>query len=212
MGKFSLFNGLTETEVEAIVNDPECEQVQYKADSVIYSADDYRRAVGVLLSGKAVAKSGDDNGVIVRCLSKGDCFGVAAVFAKDGKPYVSSITAKTDCNILFLPEAVIARLVSQYKSFAANYISFLTGRIQYLNRLVGAYSSPNVETKLARFVSAYVDGEDVPFDLNMTSLSKSLGIGRASLYRALDSLEAAGVIRRDSKRILITDIKKLKQY
>ena len=60
--------------------------------------------------------------------------------------------------------------------------------------------------------TAYVDGEDVPFDLNMTSLSKSLGIGRASLYRALDSLEANGVIKRNSKRIIITDIKKIKEY
>ena len=212
MSKIPLFNGLTDAEIQSIVNDSECEQAQYKADSVVYSADEFRHAVGIILSGKAVAKSADDSGVIVRCLSKGDCFGVAAVFANGDKPYVSSITAKTDCTVLFMPESVISRFISQYKNFAVNYIRFLTGRIQYLNRLVNAYSSPNVETKLARFIAAYVDGEDVPFDLNMTSLSKSLGIGRASLYRALDSLEAGGVIKRDSKRIIITDIKKIKQY
>ncbi len=212
MSKISLFKGLSDAEIETIVNHPECTQESFKANSEIYSAGQYRRAVGVLLSGKAVAKSGDNNGVIVRCLSKGECFGVAAVFATDDKPYVSSIITKSDCTVLFIPEEVIQIFIAKYNTFAINYISFLTGRIQYLNRLVSAYSSPNVETKLARFISAYIDGEDVPFDLNMTSLSKSLGIGRASLYRALDSLEDAGVIRRDSKRILITDIKKLKQY
>ena len=212
MSKFPLFNGLTDAEVQAILSDSECEQVQFKSGEVIYSADKVRQAVGIILSGKAVAKNGDDNGVIVRCLSKGDCFGVAAVFAYNDKPYVSVITSKTDCTVLFMPESVITRAINQYKPFAVNYIGFLTGRIQYLNRLVSAYSSPNDETKLARFVAAYVDGEDVPFDLNMTSLSKSLGIGRASLYRALDSLEANGVIKRDSKRIIITDIKKIKEY
>lgn len=212
MSKFPLFNGLTEAEVQSIVEHPECEQILFKANSTIYSADQFRHAIGVILSGKAVAKNGDDSGVIVRCLSKGDCFGVAAVFVHNGKPYVSNITAKTDCTVLFIPESVISVCLTQYKNFAVNYVSFLTGRIQYLNRLVSAYSSPNVETKLARFISAYVDGEAVPFDLNMTSLSKSLGIGRASLYRALDSLESNGVIKRDSKRIIITDIKKIKQY
>ena len=212
MSKIPLFNGLTDTEIQGILNDAECDQVQFKADSVIYSGDHFRRAIGIILSGKAVAQNGDDNGVIVRCLSKGDCFGVAAVFAYNDKPYVSVISAKTDCTVLFMPESVITRCINQYKPFAANYIVFLTGRIQYLNRLVSAYSSPNVETKLARFISAYVDGEVVPFDLNMTSLSKSLGIGRASLYRALDSLEESGVIKRDSKRIVVTDIEKIKQY
>lgn len=212
MSKFPLFKDLTEGQIQAIVNDAECEQIQFASGDVIYSADKYRHAIGVVLSGKAVAKNGDDNGVIVRCLSKGDCFGVAALFVYNDKPYVSAIVAKTDCTVLFMPESVITRCINEYQPFAANYITFLTSRIQYLNRLVSAYSSPNVETKLARFISAYVDGEAVPFDLNMTSLSKSLGIGRASLYRALDSLEENGVIKRDSKRIIITDIKKIKQY
>ena len=71
MSKFPLFNGLTDAEVQAILSDSECEQAQFKSGEVIYSADKVRQAVGIILSGKAVAKNGDDNGVIVRCLSKG---------------------------------------------------------------------------------------------------------------------------------------------
>ncbi len=211
MVKFTLFDGMTPEEIDLITSNKDCPKVVYKPNELIYSADNYRKAVGILLSGKAIAKNTDDSGVIVRCLNKGDCFGVAAVFIESERLYVSEITAKSECTILFIPEQVLMNLIYKIPQFSVNYIRFLTGRIQYLNTLVNAYSSPNVETKLARFIAAYVSGQDVPFDLNMTSLSRSLGIGRASLYRALDSLQSEGIIKRDSKRIIITDIDKLKQ-
>ncbi|MBQ2387779.1 MAG: winged helix-turn-helix domain-containing protein, partial [Clostridia bacterium] len=43
-------------------------------------------------------------------------------------------------------------------------------------------------------------------------LSDRLGIGRASLYRALDDFEADGIIHRDGKNIFIKDINTLKKF
>ncbi len=209
MKTIGLFKNLSEAQINMIISDSRCETVAHKSGEDIYSADNFRRAVGIVLSGTAICNSSLNGGVTMRLLGEHDCFGVAAVFSLDTR-YVSYISAKTDCSVLFIPEAVISEAIEQIPQFAQNYISFLTTRIQYLNTLVDAYSSPRIEVRLARYIVAYVGGRDVPFNLNMTALSKSLGIGRASLYRALDELEGRGLINREDGKITVTDIDKLK--
>ncbi len=209
MRDIQLFSGLNDAQLQSIVTDSRCQTVDHKAGENIYSADNFRRAVGIILNGTAEANSSINGGVTMRLLNKYECFGVAAVFS-DGSQYVSYISAKTDCTVLFIPEQVISEAIERIPRFAKNYIAFLTTRIQYLNTLVDAYSSPNVEVRLARYIVAYVGGREVPFNLNMTALSKSLGIGRASLYRALDELARAGLISRRDGKITVTNIEKLK--
>ncbi len=209
MKNIGLFKGLVDTEIDSICFDDRCETVSHKAGEDIYSADNFRHAIGIVLSGTAVCNSSLNGGVTMRMLSQHECFGVAAVFSDDTR-YVSYISAKTDCTVLFIPEEVISEAIERIPIFARNYIAFLTTRIQYLNTLVDAYSSPNIEVRLARYIVAYVGGRGVPFDLNMTALSKSLGIGRASLYRALDELENNKLINRENGKITVTDIDKLK--
>ena len=43
------------------------------------------------------------------------------------------------------------------------------------------------------------------FELNRKKTSELISTGRASLYRALDSLASSGVITYDSKKIYIND-------
>ncbi len=209
MKNICLFKDLSDAQINSIISDSRCKTVFHKAGEDIYSADNFRRAIGIVLSGTAVCSSSLNKGVTMRLLSKHECFGVAAVFSSDTR-YVSYISAKTECTVLFIDEEVISEAIECIPQFARNYIFFLTTRIQYLNTLVDAYSSPSIEVRLARYIVAYVGGRDVPFNLNMTALSKSLGIGRASLYRALDELEKSGLIMRESGKITVTDIKKLK--
>ncbi len=209
MNNIGIFKGLSESELDSIIYDSRCETVLHKAGEDIYSADKFRRAIGIVMSGTAICNSSLNGGVTMRLLSKHECFGVAAVFSGDTR-YVSYISAKTECTVLFIPEEVISEAIERISNFARNYITFLTTRIQYLNTLVDAYSSPSIEVRLARYIVAYVGGRDVPFNLNMTALSKALGIGRASLYRALYELEKQCLITRKNGRINVTDIEKLK--
>ncbi len=210
MKNISIFKNLSDFEISSVVSDARCETVFHKAGEDIYSADKFRKAVGIVISGTAICSSSLNGGVTMRLLCEHECFGVAAVFSGDTR-YVSYISAKSDCKVLFIPEEVISEAIERIPAFARNYIYFLTTRVQYLNTLVDAYSSPNVEIRLARYIVAYVGGRDVPFDLNMTALSKSLGIGRASLYRALDELEGKRLITRERGKIIVTDIEKLKK-
>ncbi len=203
-----LFDGLPKGVYEDIKNDKRCRIECYAPGDVIYTADNFERSLGLIINGSAVVKSHGGSGVIVRRLEADDCFGAAALFSQR-ENYVSEITALKNCSVLFIPEDVIKAFMERYPRLSLNYIRFLTGRIEYLNTLVDAYSSSTVISKVSKFIYAHQLGSGVPFGFNLTELSKSLGIGRASLYRALDELENSGAIKKDGKNISVLDLDKL---
>lgn len=203
-----LFEGLPKGVLDEIKNDKQCRMEHYAPGEVIYTADRFERSLGLITDGSAVVKNHGGAGVIVRYLEADDCFGAAALFSKR-ESYVSEITAVRRCSVLFIPEDVIKSFMERYPRLSLNYIRFLTGRIEYLNTLVDAYSSSTVISKVSKFIYAHQVGSDVPFGFSLTELSKSLGIGRASLYRALDELENSGAIKKDGKNISVLDLDKL---
>ena len=61
------------------------------------------------------------------------------------------------------------------------------------------------QTDTAGKVADDQDGETAELDCSITDLACRLGVSRASLYRALDGLEAAGSIARKGRRVRIVD-------
>lgn len=210
MNSSILFKGIPAEAANRIKDAPECFAKRFSSEAVIYSETDFCKAIGIVQEGSAVVKSAGSDSVVIRRLEAGDCFGVAAVFG--GEEYVSKIIAESECEVLFIPETVMKKYMKEYPELCFNYISFLTGRIKYLNVLVDAYSSPSVTVKLAKFIYAHMMGSDVPFGFTLMELSRSLAVGRASLYRALDELSALGIIEKDGKLISVKDPQKLERY
>ena len=83
--------------------------VSFKKGDVIYGETDFRRALGILLSGKAKATPLSNDSTVLNVFAPGAVFGAAAVFS-DGGEYVSRITAESDCKVLFLDEAALSAL------------------------------------------------------------------------------------------------------
>ena len=71
-------------------------------------------------------------------------------------------------------------------------LRYLTGRIRFLSGRLQSLAQPGAEGKLARYLLAN-DGEG-QLTCPATDLAKRLGISRASLYRAFEAMEQAGLI------------------
>ena len=205
----SLFDGLDEAYVSALLADPSCTVKTFAKGEVIFDPEHFTRHIGVILAGSARVMSRPHGGVTIRVLSKDMCFGVAAQYT-DAETYVSCIVAQEPCRVLLLPQQVMQERIRTSPQLAENYIRFLTGRIRYLNALIDAYSSPTVEAKLARYLVAYTEGNAAPLETGMSELARILGVGRASLYRAMDSFARQGWIRREGKTVTILDLSSLK--
>lgn len=130
-------------------------------------------------------------GVVLNTLSAGDSFGVAGLFTENDR-YVSDIRAVRPCRVLLLSAPALEQLFAADNAAALGYIRFLSGRICFLNQKLGRLyllfrggaHCGVAAGKYGRFPGGDPRG--------YSDLSRTLGIGRASLYRCLDGLEAQG--------------------
>ena len=193
-----LLNNLSETAKTEVIKQLGKPKT-YKKGDTIYSPDTFSRAVGLILSGRAEA-TGEN--VLKRAFSEGDTFGAAALFG-DEKQYISRITAKSDCEVLFVNEKQLVAVFEKYPSVSLNYIAFLSDRVRLLNKKISLYTCKGAGSKLYEYLVLNADENNRVTVTNMSLLAKAASLGRTSLYRALDELESKGMVRRDKNVIII---------
>ncbi len=127
-------------------------------------------------------------------------FGLATLFDKnDG--YISTLKAKSETTILLFSEAFVEKLIEESPEFSKRLILLLGEKIRYLNRRIDFYTSPTAEGKLYEYL--HTSAKEGYVEVSMSKLSEILDIGRASLYRALSSLEEKGEIKKQGKKIFL---------
>ena len=85
-----------------------------------------------------------------------------------------------------------------------NYLSYLNGRIRFLNKRLDAFSKNTVALRIMTFLTEESVG-NVYTVKSYTKLSEALCVSRATLYRALDVLENEHKIKRNGKEIQLTE-------
>lgn len=160
------------------------------------------RLLGVLLEGRLEIQSSDHGrSVILRELRAPGIFGAAALFCEEEAPF-SSIHAKCSSRILWISLEAVRALLAEDAPFREAYLTFLAGRVRFLNRKIRCFTAGSAERRLAMWLLSE-EGESVTLPASMTALADMLDIGRASLYRALDKLVEDGLILRDGRQITV---------
>lgn len=168
--------------------------------STIYSPGDFHKELGILLKGRVRVSKG---GLVVSELSSGDLFGAAALF-NDEPDYVSTLTARNKCRILFFSQDAVQQLIDKNGTVRQNYIRYLSGRIRFLSDKIDTLIQGSGERKLSSFLLSLCNEQgQVHLPCSMTELAARLNIGRASLYREMQKLEEAGILHREGKTIVI---------
>ncbi len=195
-----LFQALPPEALPALTQDLTAESCP--PGEVIYSPARFRKAMGVVLEGRLSVLKGQ--GLLLKVLGPGQCFGAAALFCP-AEDYVTTIQAKTAATLVFLPDHWLVALFEAHPQAAVAYITFLSQRVRFLNRKIDRFTAPSVrETVLGHLLAVSRDGVAV-VEGGYSGMARALNIGRASLYRALDSLEEEGRIRREGRRVLILE-------
>lgn len=192
-----LFQGVDERALRALAEEEGAGLVQFQP-GVVYSPQNFRRSLAVILSGQLQVTKG---ALAVSVLGPGDLFGAAALYS-DEPEFASTITAKGPSRCLMLEQQLVDRLLAEQGQIRENYLRYLTGRIRFLSGRLQALAQPGAEGKLARYLLSSGTGE---LTCSATQLSQRLGVSRASLYRAFAALEDSGLIRRTGKTITVID-------
>ena len=98
---------------------------------------------------------------------------------------------------------ILEELFAADHATALGYIRFLSGRICFLNQKLDAFTSSSAEGRIVVWLLENREGNQVVIPKGYADLSRILGIGRASLYRCLDGLEAQGALLRREREIEI---------
>lgn len=207
-----LFHGTAESVLSKMALGHDCEMAKYEKGDIIFTKQNFRRSLGIILEGSArvLKENADGHKIVMNILTMGDMFGAAALFNEE-EEYVSELCASEPCRIIFFSQRLIERGIERDYRLAENYIRYLSERILFLNRKIFFLTAGTAEQRLANFIinNLSENASDV-LTLTMVQLASELNISRASLYRALDSLSDAGAISKTGKNVRIADIEKLK--
>lgn len=187
--------------------------VTVDADRVAYSSEAEQLKVGVVISGvarvyTAVPDAGSAGHTLLRTLTAGSMFGIANLYA-EGEPFPTQIRTAEPCSILFLDGMAFRSWIESDPVALRNYLILQSKKLVFLNRKIAIFTAGSAEKKLALFLLENEVAQCVTPPCTMSELANLLNLGRASLYRALESLEESGLIRRQGKTILILDKKAL---
>ena len=171
----------------------------FPTGAMVYSPSHFCRCLGILLAGRLQVTKGT---LTVSYLEPGDLFGAAALYT-EAPEFVTTITARRSSRCLMLPQNSMDRLLAQDGPLRENYLCYLTGRIRFLSGRLQSLVQSGAEGKLARDLLANV--REGQLTCAATDLARRLGLSRASLYRAFQSLEESGLISRHGKTISISD-------
>lgn len=200
-----LFRGVEDAVITELIQERAPRVIKHKRGDEIYSSGG-EKLMGLIVNGKCeVRRDKPDGGrVVLNELSEKDSFGVLSIYSDEEFP--TRIFASINSTVLYFSDDDLTHFVNNCSQISHNLIVFLAGRISFLNKKIATFSGTRVEDRLAAFLlcerSAYGD-DSFPFNIQKTA--SEINAGRASVYRALDTLAAQHLITIADKKIFILD-------
>lgn len=200
-----VFRDCSRTLVQTALSCPDCTLHSFQSGQTLYRPNRFSRCLGILLSGSVRVTK---DALAISVLTPGDLFGAAALF-NDHPDYAATLTAISPCRVLLLTQELVSRLMDESPLIRDNYIRYLSGRICFLSGKIRSLAADSAEGKLKQHLLISLSPDRPRLDCPATELARRLGISRASLYRAFDSLEGQNLIRREGRTILVPNLKAL---
>lgn len=192
-----IFQSVNESKLEELVDGAQIKTFR-RGDELLSPSHD-GRTMGMILTGSAAVNKGR---AVISTLVPGDIFGAVTLFSDEPSP-ATTVTARVECSAVFFEKDAIAQLIEREPGAAVGFAAYLSARIRFLTRRIEALTAGDSASKLLSYLLEREQAGEVDIQ-SCAELARRLDIGRASLYRALDSLETSGDIRREGKKIFIT--------
>lgn len=135
----------------------------------------------------------------------------------DGGAYPASAAALTDVTIHYIPKQDLRAFCLEHPQVALKVLKVVGGRLRHLVGVIEELSFATVRQRFATLLLRLArskgerTGRGVEFTLPATNqeLASQLGTVRELVSRNLGSLQAAGVLRLEGRRVIVPEIKRL---
>ena len=185
---------------------------KFSPGQIVYSSDTEGDRIGILISGEAeIHTIGGEARTLLKAAKAGQMFGVANLYAADAA-FPTVIRAKTATEILFIEGDVFRAFIEGDPGVLRFYLEFLSKKIVYLNRKIATFTAGSAEHRLALFLLENQSEERFVPPYSMATLANLLGVGRASLYRAVDKLAEMSLVEHQNGCFRLLDPKALAAF
>ncbi len=198
------FRGLRDKTLETIFSEFDYSITEFSRGDVIYSPENYQRKIGFVLDGECEVMRirSDGDPVFLNTLSRYGSFGILSFLSQDAE-YPTQIKALRASSVLFISGDDMLAIIKKYPTVAMNVIAFLAERVSFLNKKMATFSEKSTSQKLASYLMRKFGESGSEFSVSRTRISAEINIGRASLYRDLDTFEKENLIKVNQKKIII---------
>ncbi len=207
-----LFSDIPENYINEKFNNDSVIIKEFEANTIAYSSQTEPIYVGIIISGSVRVYSGwREEKALLNTLHSGNIFGIANLY-DENEPFPSQIITVSNTKIAFIRGDTFKDFIENNDIAMKNYLRFLTKKIIYLNKKITTFTAGSSEKKLALFISEHTNENTFIPPCSISELSSILGIGRASLYRAIDILKENNIIEARKKNTFTVNIENLKKY
>ena len=212
-----LFGKLSPTELKLITNISRTKC--YKKNQIIFLEGEAYIGFYIVLSGgvKVYKLNGDGDEIVLHELSPFRSFAESSLFS-GSRFYTSCAQALEDSTLLYVPSTEFASLLGKNPALAIRVSEAFAVRLMELNQRIDQLAS-SVEGRVARYLLNEIqlnNSVKLPepfFNLMIPKkdLAGHLGIASETLSRTLRKLKEDKIIREVSKKIFVTNVKKLRE-
>ena len=205
---FSLFRGLSETEVQTIIARSSSFEKPIAKDAYVFQQGETPRYIYLLLEGGVQVEGLGPDGrrtILNRFTKPGTMF--AEVYAYlDRKTYDYSCIATEDTRVLCIPKELLMRHTDDplVRKLLFNMLSILSEKAYGLNQKLLIVMEQTLRQKILQYLHRVADEHGTAdLSFNREEMAAYLGTTRPSLSRELRNMEEEGLIRIDKNRITI---------
>ena len=200
-----LFAGMAPAEIRRLLAREDCPLLRCPPGDEIEPG----RGMLLLLGGSILIEKQTADGRFLRMREvwPPQAVNVSALLARPPEA-VSRLSAPEGCRAAVLSRRAALDALEEGGRFAVNLTELLLGKVVFLNRRITALSGHTAASRLELYLAenaAVKDGARlVQLPCSLSEFARLLGVGRASLYRTLDAMQAEGRIRREGRIVYLT--------
>lgn len=202
-----LFNNVNEKIVRKLLVPENIYKAKKNEVFINSSAND--KFLAVILKGSGITTTCEKNDSVILSSEKvSDVLGVSLIYSDID----ACIETTSQANTVFLKikEDQLTELCLSDSQIYKNLMKIMTTKLHWLLKRIKGFTANSAEKKLALYIQDLMNEKsECVLDVSISKLATTLDLGRASLYRAIDTLENNNVILRNKKLIKVVDVKKL---
>jgi CRP-like cAMP-binding protein len=210
--KSPLFRGLTEAEIEALLNGINHRVKFYPSGTMAALSGEEISSVMIVLSGSMRGEMVDQSGRTIKIEDINPPQALAAAFIYGaGARYPVSVTANIDTELLIIDRGDYLTLMQQDKRVLANYLNVVCTKALFLSDRLKFLSFRTIKGKFAHYIISLPGSSSgqVKIDKTQLELSEYFGVTRPSLARAISEMEYDGLISVKRHDVILKDVKGL---